>query len=326
VQVHALSPLPKTDLAEREKAAQALNTELAQALLKTGPFDMVYERYSLWSYAGIALAKRFGTPSVLEVNAPLIEEQSQHRGLVNEAEARRIAKQVFANASLVSAVSQEVANYVKLSEAKTNVVVSPNGVNLERFSPTVPATAPCSKFTLGFVGTLKPWHGLDTLVAAFESLSDEEMRLLIVGDGPERSRLETLLSPKYRQQVEFTGAVSPEEIPGLLSSMDVAVAPYPALEHFYFSPLKLYEYMAAGLPVVASQIGQISQIINHGHNGLLYEAGNSSALAQSLAYLKEQAELRERLSLAARATAETHSWDANLGKLLSHLNLEKVLN
>ncbi len=330
VKVHTLSPLAKADLETREKAAQSLNSELTQTFLRTGPFDLVYERYSLWSFAGISLAKRMGIASILEVNAPLIEEQATHRGLLDEAGARRIAKQVFGEASLISAVSEEVAKYVKLTQANARVAISPNGVNLERFSPhTLPTlVSEPETFTVGFVGTLKPWHGLDTLITAFEQLNDPQMRLLIVGDGPERNRLETLLSPKVRNQVRFTGSVSPEAIPGLLTSMDVAVAPYPALERFYFSPLKLYEYMAAGLPVVASRIGQIAQIIKHEQNGLLYEAGDTNALAQHLKRLKHQSKLRAELSMAARNSAESHSWDANLSRLLNHLDYAqvKVLN
>lgn len=328
IKLHPLPPLPKGDLATREEAAQNLNIDLKQALLNAGPFDLVYERYSLWSYAAMALARRMGIPSILEVNAPLIEEQATHRGLIDEAAARRIAKQVFAEASLVSAVSEEVASYVKHTQVKARVAVSPNGVNLERFSPHTPASLAAHEFTLGFVGTLKPWHGLTGLMTAFKELDDPEMRLLIVGDGPERQTLETQLSPRLRRQVHFTGAVSPEAIPGLLASMDVAVAPYPALERFYFSPLKLYEYMAAGLPVVASRIGQIASIITHEHNGLLYQADDLRALAEQFKRLKHEPQLRAKLASAARASAESHSWDANLSKLLSQLKQspEKVLN
>src|SRR5262249_53202779 len=83
--------------------------------------------------------------------------------------------------------------------------------------------------------------------------------LLIVGDGPERPRLEADLCARgLRELTQFTGSVDSDEVPGLLASMEVAVAPYPKLASFYFSPLKVYEYMAAGLPIVASRIGQLA--------------------------------------------------------------------
>ena len=107
------------------------------------------------------------------------------------------------------------------------------------------------------------------------------MRLLVVGDGPERSQIEGDLAARgLREAVEFTGSVDPSEIPGLLASMDAAVAPYSNLRDFYFSPLKVYEYMAAGRAVVASRIGQLDGLIEHGVSGLLCTPGDSRELAE----------------------------------------------
>src|SRR5262249_57748941 len=132
----------------------------------------------------------------------------------------------------------------------------------EDSGPYCPGQPDC--FTVGFVGTLKPWHGLATLVQAFSRLRQgaSNVRLLIVGDGPERTRIEADLAARgLLETSHLTGSVAPNQVPGLLASMDAAVAPYPDLSRFYFSPLKVYEYMAAGLPVVASRIGQLAQIL-----------------------------------------------------------------
>jgi glycosyltransferase involved in cell wall biosynthesis len=93
--------------------------------------------------------------------------------------------------------------------------------------------------------------------------------------------------------------------------MDVAVAPYPPQANFYFSPLKVYEYMAAGLPVVASCIGQLAELIRDGINGLLCPPGDPVALAEALERLRQEPGLRASLGRAARATAHrNYTWRA----------------
>jgi len=124
----------------------------------------------------------------------------------------------------------------------------------------------------------------------------------------------------------FTGSVCHTYIPGLLASMDVAVAPYPKLADFYFSPLKVYEYMAAGRPVVVSNIGQLGKLINHGVNGLLVPAGDAGALAHALVRLRNEPLLRARLGEAARACIlHEHTCERAVDRIfaLADLNLPR---
>ena len=319
--VHTLPGPANCDRAERERAGQRANAILAGLLQKARPFDFVYERYSLWSFAGMDHARASGVPGLLEVNAPLIEEQATHRGLVDHAGAEDIAARAFNHASALVAVSDEVATYLRARAGESCAVhVIPNGVNPERFPQNLAPTwrwpenaLKVKNLCIGFVGTLKPWHGVPALVEAFARLRDAfpNARLLIVGDGPERDALKTRVSELGLEGVtHFTGAVAAEQIPGLLAAMDIAVAPYPRLERFYFSPLKVYEYMAAGLAVVASRIGQLSEIIHAGRNGLLCEPGDADDLATQLLRLSGDAALRVRLGDAARQTiAVSHTWD-----------------
>lgn len=317
VRLHSLPSPPKGDLSEREEACYQANRALRDALKKAGRFDFVYERYSLWSFATMEYARATNTPGILEVNAPLVEEQERHRGLINRERAEQVAETVFKAAHAVVAVSDEVAKYVRrFVEEKDHVYVVANGVNPARFRQNQKSSfsAESEAFTVGFVGTLKPWHGLEYLIEAFARLRarNEQIKLLIVGDGPERPRIEENLRAKsLLEVVRFTGAVNPDEVPGLLASMDVAVAAYPPGANFYFSPLKVYEYMAAGLPVVASRIGQLENVIEDKVNGLLVPPGDVDALADALEHLRKNRELRIRMGQAARsAVIEKHTWDA----------------
>jgi glycosyltransferase involved in cell wall biosynthesis len=323
VRVHPLPLATQSHPAARERAAFEANEYLHLALELNGPFDLVYERYALWSHAAMDYAQSRRIPGLLEVNAPLIAEQAWHRVLVDRALAEWVAHRAFGNAAALIAVSSEVAAYLReFTDAERRTYVIPNGVDPDRFPEGLRPSCPGDPgtYTVGFVGTLKPWHGLQTLVRAFDRLraTVRGVRLLIVGDGPERPRIEDDLRARgLEHAVRFTGAVDPAKIPGLLASMDAAVAPYPDMIEFYFSPLKVYEYMAAGRAVVASRIGDLDDLVEHEVTGLLCQPGDPVELADALVRLRRDPALCRRLGRAARAAVRrSHTWDAIVGRIL----------
>ncbi|MCY7397897.1 MAG: glycosyltransferase family 4 protein [Sphingomonas bacterium] len=317
-----LPPPPAGNTRVREQAAMAANRALRAVLAERAPFDLVYERYSLWSHAAIDWAREQGVAGIVEVNAPLIEEQAIHRSLSDRAGAEASAGKVFAAASAIVAVSSGVAAYLeRFGVDPDKVRVLSNGVDASRFSGLAQRSRGAG-FTIGFIGTLKPWHGLDTLIAAAGLARDRgcPVRLLIVGDGPESGSLETMLDAAgLTRDTELTGAVDPARIPALLERMDVAVAPYPSLPDFYFSPLKIMEYMAAGSAIVASRIGDIDGLIEHEATGLLCPPGDAFALADALIRLCAEPATCARLGAAARAVAVRDlGWDRVAAAILDY--------
>ncbi|MDO5057451.1 MAG: glycosyltransferase family 4 protein [Lautropia sp.] len=313
----------------RARASLQANEDTRLLLDAHAPFDIVYERYSLWSDAGMRWARTQGIPGLLEVNAPLIVEQRTHRTLVLADEAERIARSAFGSASALLAVSPGVADYLgSWSGTRGRVHVIANGVDPSRFadaaaqrlvrhaqSPTRPA--PC---VIGFLGTLKPWHGLPVLVDAFERLHPQRphTRLLVVGDGPCREETEAALAAKgLLAHCELTGAVQAEAVPALLTRMDIATAPYPSQQDFYFSPLKIYEYLAAELPVVTTRVGHLDEVVLADVDGLLVQPDDPQALADALMQLVDDAPRREAMGQAGRARIVAHhSWDAVVTRFL----------
>lgn len=320
VRVHTLPIVDQGDSIQREQSLLAGNEIVSRLLGEAAPFDLVYERYSLWSHAAMEWAAARGIPGLLEVNAPLIQEQSRYRQLHDEAGTEKSTRCACGAAAAVLAVSSEVAAYLQQFKSAEQIEVVSNGVDVGRFgehvtSQLVPAPG---LITVGFVGTLKPWHGVDMLIEAASVL--EGIRLLIVGDGPERSKLERLaLMRGYSDHTAvFTGAIDPDCIPAYLASMDVAAAPYPRLEEFYFSPLKIFEYMAAGCAIVASDVGQISETLVHERNALLCAPGDLTALTAALKTLRDDSDLRQRLGQNARMEAlRDHSWDGVALRILA---------
>ncbi len=324
VRTFALARCAKGDSSARETALIGANAQLEINLQSRDAYDAVYERHSIWSTAGMSFARSAGIPGILEVNSPLIEEQAAHRSLVHRDVAEKMVEQAIQSASHLIVVSKGVAEYVERFDVdRDRIHVLPNGVDTERFSPCESRGSPRNQFTVGFVGTLKPWHDLLTLVRAFGSLRDRctenaECRLLIVGDGPERERLTSALADLgLLDSVHFTGSVDPADVPRWMDEMDVGVAPYPAEGDCYFSPLKIFEYMAAGLPVVASRIGQIPELIEDGQTGLLWPPGDHEALASILDGLRTDPLQRAQLGRRARAKAvQAHTWDSVVAKTL----------
>lgn len=329
VQLCSLPAIPGKDAQLRARVALESNQQLAEALQQRGPFDLVYERYSLWSYAALEYASRQGWKTVLEVNAPLIEEQRNYRQMVAEEKASQVLRRLMVSAAVIIAVSPGVKAYLNdFFPSAENIHVIANGVDSQRFTPAVRqslSSVPQDAVVIGFLGTLKPWHGVDTLIAAFAQLHSQRphTRLLIVGDGPEKARLsEQVADTRLLADVIFTGRVEPAGVPQWLALMDIAVAPYPELAGFYFSPLKIYEYMASGLPVVASRVGHLAEVISHDETGLLVAPDKPAELARTLQQLVDDPAWRKRLGEAAsQHVLHCHSWLAVVDEILRLVGL-----
>lgn len=284
--------------------------------------DAVYERYSLWSYAAAAFTRTHRIPHLLEVNSPLRQEQQRYRTLDNPAAAADLESYLLRGASHVIVPASALRCYAIVRGARpASVRVMPNAADPELFHRNGRARPPEGNgFVIGFLGTLKPWHGVEDLVRAFRHLHRRHSgyRLLIAGDGPLRSSLERALRQHGLQRAAtFTGEVEHRQVPELLGRMDVGTAPYPHLPRFYFSPLKIFEYMAAGVPVVASDIGQIREVLRHERTALLHGPGRIRSLAACIETLRLQPRLAAHLAAEARRLQRTRfTWDGNARRVL----------
>jgi glycosyltransferase involved in cell wall biosynthesis len=264
---------------------------LRQAIAKATP-DFIYERYTLFNCAGVFAAKRAGIPLVLEVNAPLAYERAAYEKLSMPAFARRCERFVCSAAHLVVAVSTPLKEYLSNEGVlASRILVVPNAADPEVFRPNFEARTairsrygiPPSATVIGFTGILRPWHGVDLLVRAVANLSrvDEMLPwLFIVGDGPSRSEVEHVARESgLRNRLVITGRVQHSQLPHYIAAFDIGVSPHAT---FYASPMKLPEYMAVGVAVVAPLMANITDLIVDGKTGLLFEPKNQDSLTVTL--------------------------------------------
>ncbi len=295
-----------------------LETQGAKILEAERP-DVLYERYALFGWAGVEMARRLAAPLILEVNAPLSREQAEWGAPALPGAAERMETEILRRADAVVVVSQWLADWVGSKGVPGGRIhVLPNGVAERLFRPDHSGSRVRHRYGLdakrvvGYVGSFQPWHDVETLFKAFERLyrQDADLRLLLVGHGP---RVEALQDLGRRlgvgPAVVFAGSVPHEAVPDFIDAMDVAVAPYGRHGGFYFSPLKLFEYMAVGTPVVAAGLGQIEETIRHGETGLLYSAGDLESLCHALNTILESPGLGLQLGQAARRKVlSEHTW------------------
>ena len=308
-------PITTRDEGERERAQQAASASVSD-MVRAGGYDLVYERYSLFS----TVIAECGVPGILEVNAPLIDEQRTHRVLVDEQAADAALQEQVQAALATICVSDPVRDWVIACTEGTRVFTVPNGVNVHRITPQ-PESPGAPVVT--FVGTLKPWHGVDVLLRA-RAQAHKDWQLRIIGDGPMRVELDDL-ARSLGIDVDFRGAVAPEAIPQHMAGTAIGVAPYPAMDtdsDQYFSPLKVYEYMAAGLPVVASRVGQLPEIM--GESAYLVPPSDPEALAEALDALVANPVERARVGSDNRRQAEReHSWTGTVDHILAHAGVKE---
>jgi glycosyltransferase involved in cell wall biosynthesis len=144
------------------------------------------------------------------------------------------------------------------------------------------------------------------------------LRLVIVGDGSGRDELQSDIARRgLDENTVVTGSVPHEDIPALVREFDVAVAPYTAPPHeFYFSPLKLFEYMGCAAAIAAPRLGQIADVVHDGETGVLYSPNEPDALVEACDRLLSDHALRQRLGVAAaELVRREYTWDRNAARI-----------
>ncbi len=296
--------------------------------------DFIYERYAFGNFGGVAAARQLNLPLVLEVNSPLVDELNLTRGLTLKRLARRIETGILNGASIICVVTRVLGDLlVELGADPDKILVTPNGVHPAAFdydslggrallTPRARRAFGLNgeradgEVVLGFVGYFRAWHRLDLVLEMLAQPGFEALRFVIIGEGPVEAELrEQAVQLGVAERVHFAGPKPHDQIPVLLPGFDIALMP---AINAYASALKLHEYMAAGLAIIAPDQPNLKEVVTDNVSALLVPPGDLAALQGAAARLLAEPELADRLGAAAQAAIHTQglTWQANAHRVI----------
>jgi glycosyltransferase involved in cell wall biosynthesis len=290
--------------------------------------DAVVERYHNFGGEGVLAAHAVSALAVLEVNAPVVDHPGSSKATVDRVllvePMRRWRERLCARSHLIVTPR---ARILPPATPLERVLEIEWGADTGRFHPgaggPVPFGRRADEVVVVFAGAFRAWHGAPGLARAVATLEREGvggLHAVFVGDGPELSRTREAAAGLSR--ATFTGPLPYEAMPACLAAADIGVAPFDAAAHpplqidFYWSPLKVFEYMASGLPVVAPRLPRLAELVADGREGCLYDPRDGiDGLAAALRALLDPVR-RQAMGAAARSRAERdYSWTVHCERL-----------
>jgi glycosyltransferase involved in cell wall biosynthesis len=302
-----------------------LFAQLLWRCLKNRP-GLVYERYSLNTFAPTWVCRLLRIPHALEVNDSVVIERS--RPLELRAVSAALEGYCLKRADLAITITRSFADKLQARFGSGfPLVVMTNGVAKDRFQRDFDREGSRARYglgrstVLGGTGQFLPWHGLQDLVERLGPVAEaKDLRFFFIGDGPARAGVEAAAQRLgIASRVHMTGMLPIDAVPDLLAALDIAVVPSAAA---HASPMKLIEYMAMGLPIVAPDLPSIRAAVEDGKTGRLFPSGDMERMREAvLALLADPGEAK---ALGRRARAHVFAeltWDHHAQKVLDRLGL-----
>lgn len=300
--------------------------------------SVIYQRYSINNYTGAYLSIKHNVPFILEYNGSEVWiARNWGLPLKYEALSEKIENINLNVADVVVVVSQPMKNELVARHILADkILVNPNGVDPERYSPEVDGSMVRKKFGLdnklviGFIGTFGHWHGAEVLAEAFWQLLQRQpqlkanLHLLMIGDGVTLPKVKAIIAECGLDACcTFAGVVPQADGPSYLAACDVLASPHvpnPDGTPFFGSPTKLFEYMAMGKGIVASNLDQIGEVLSHDKTAWMVKPNDPEELAIGLEHLINDHRLRERLGRAARAEViAKYTWQEHTRRIIEKL-------
>jgi glycosyltransferase involved in cell wall biosynthesis len=291
-------------------------------ILRSEKPDLLMLRNELYNFSALAAARRLGIPVVLEVDCPTAFE---HRYLSGKDKVKlgtlpeRIEQWNWRHSKAIIAISNILKDFlVQNGVEEQKITVIPNGADPQRFRPGCADASWINRYPLqnrvviGWVGSLVGWSGLENLLCVSRQVLQQrpETVFLFVGGGKNKEIIEKTFDPAdLNKRVFLTGTVGWDDVPAYVDLMDITIAPYPKLDFWYPSSMKIFEYLSAQKVVIASAVGQIAEIIQDGENGLLFDPDDQQQFLAKILSAVDDPVRRAKLAEQARRTVlEKYTW------------------
>ena len=296
---------------------------LSRAVRVSKP-DLIYERYALFSFAGVLFARWRGIPLILEVNTPYAQAWAKYFGLHLQRLGRWIERRTLLAADHIVTVTHVQRGLLEtMGVPGSRITVSHNAIDPDWFSsekhldPALRARLGLAGVVVGFVGTMNRWQGIPSFQGVIRSVLEQcpDVSFLFVGDGEFRPALEAFCRDNgHADRVVFAGRQPHAQVPRFVAAMDIAVL---LNSNSYGSPMKIFEYWAMGKAVVAPSVQPVLEVLQEGRTGLLIEPGNVEQMAARIVQLARDAGLRQRLGRAGRDyVVANHTWRDNAEQIV----------
>ncbi len=305
---------------------QRLYQSIEQRVREIHP-DIILQKQNRYSQVGIKLSRKLNIPIFLDDITPIWEGEV-YSGRSLKWIARNIRKKVFSQATGLMAVSPDMATRLcDEGVPVTKIHFVPNGVNCAQFNPALNPELIRQKYGLkdkvviGYVGGFQGWHRLDLLINIAPALIEQcpAIHFLLIGNDFDQQVEKMTQELGIRDRFTFSGEVPQSEVPMYLNAMDITVLPSTLS---YMSPMKIYEYMAMGKPVIAPSGNSIvDAVVIPSKTGLIFEGGNVDSLQEAILSLVRHPDFAKNMGANAREIAErTFSWECQVKNLLKAFN------
>jgi glycosyltransferase involved in cell wall biosynthesis len=297
--------------------------------------DFVYERYALYSFAGVLLCSKKHIPLILEVNTPYAHAWNKYYKLNFPELAKRVEKYILSKADRIITVTETQKAFLTTHYVdESKISVAQNAINIKEFNPDIkPVDIAWSieqPVVIGFVGTMNRWQGIPALIDVIPDVltSQPTAVFLLVGDGEFRQQLEEhVRKTGYTDRVRFTGKVAHKNVPNYINAMDITILPD---SNTYGSPMKIFEYMAMKKAIIAPDVEPVREIMAHNSTGLIIDRSHAFQLSTAIKDLVTNKSKRDLLSEnALEYVVLNHTWTENAKKILAvydDIKVERTTN
>jgi glycosyltransferase involved in cell wall biosynthesis len=269
------------------------------AMHRKFPFDLIYERHSIWTTAGLDAARQLGVRHVLEVDPVLLHEASRRGNPWLAGETHTAERHLVRKADRLLAFSRQVQANLERMGMADDALLFERPVVADELLGGRAIRDPAGTLTIGFAGPLKPRHGVTVLLEAFDRISAEggATAVHLRGEGPLREIV--LDAARRNPRITWDGG-DRDDVLAPVDRIDLFVAPHTSQDDVDVPTLPIRECQAAGVPVIASGGQVIREIVEDGRTGILVPPGNAGALAEAVERIRRDPGLLRSLPVVAR--------------------------